>query len=122
MVPGKMVKGMGGAMDLVAGVKRIVVVMEHTSKDGEAKFKPHCELPLTGVNVVDMVITDLAVFSRPTRKDRFKLIETAPGVSPGEIRRKTTASYWNRACAAAGAAQTQRRGEGARSSARRFAS
>jgi acyl CoA:acetate/3-ketoacid CoA transferase beta subunit len=67
--------------------------MEHTSKDGEAKFKPRCELPLTGVNVVDMVITDLAVFSRPTRKDRFKLIEVAPGVALGEIRGKTTASY-----------------------------
>jgi 3-oxoacid CoA-transferase subunit B len=93
MVPGKVVKGMGGAMDLVAGVKRIVVVMEHTSKDGEAKFKPHCELPLTGVNVVDLVITDLAVFSRPTRKDRFKLIEVAPGVTPDEVRRKTTADY-----------------------------
>jgi 3-oxoacid CoA-transferase subunit B len=93
MVPGKMVKGMGGAMDLVAGVKRIVVVMEHTSKDGEPKFKPRCELPLTGVNVVDMLITDLAVFSRPTRKDRFKLIEVAPGVTPDEIRHKTTAAY-----------------------------
>jgi len=93
MVPGKMVKGMGGAMDLVAGVKRIVVVMEHTSKEGDAKFKPRCELPLTGVNVVDMVITDLAVFSRPTRKDRFKLIEVAPGVTAGEIRQKTTADY-----------------------------
>ena len=93
MVPGKMVKGMGGAMDLVAGVKRIVVVMEHTSKDGEPKFKPRCELPLTGVNVVDMLITDLAVFSRPTRKDRFKLIEIAPGVTADEIRQKTTAAY-----------------------------
>ena len=82
MVPGKMVKGMGGAMDLVAGVKRMVVVMEHTSKDGEPKFKCHCELPLTGVNVVDLLITDLAVFSRPTRKDRFQLIEVAPGVTP----------------------------------------
>src|SRR5579863_8225205 len=78
MIPGKMVKGMGGAMDLVAGVKRIVVVMEHSSKDGESKFKPRCELPLTGVNVVDMLITDLAVFSRPTRKDRFELTEVAP--------------------------------------------
>ena len=93
MVPGKMVKGMGGAMDLVAGVKRIVVVMEHTSKDGEPKFKPRCELPLTGVHVVDMLITDLAVFSRPSRKDRFKLIEIAPGVTPDEIRHKTTAAY-----------------------------
>ena len=93
MVPGKMVKGMGGAMDLVAGVKRIVVVMEHTSKDGEPKFKPRCELPLTGVNVVDLLITDLAVFSRPTRKDRFKLIEVAPGVTAEEIRHKTTAAY-----------------------------
>ncbi len=93
MIPGKMVKGMGGAMDLVAGVKRIVVVMEHTSKDSEPKFKPRCELPLTGVNVVDLLITDLAVFSRPTRKDRFKLIEIAPGVTADEIRQKTTADY-----------------------------
>jgi 3-oxoacid CoA-transferase subunit B len=93
MVPGKVVKGMGGAMDLVAGVRRIVVVMEHTSKDGEAKFKPRCELPLTGVNVVDMVITDLAVFSRPTREDQFRLIEVAPGVTASEIRQKTTARY-----------------------------
>jgi 3-oxoacid CoA-transferase B subunit len=93
MVPGKMVKGMGGAMDLVAGVKHIVVVMEHTSKDGEPKFKPRCELPLTGVNVVDLLITDLAVFSRSSRKDRFKLIEIAPGVTADEIRQKTTAAY-----------------------------
>jgi 3-oxoacid CoA-transferase subunit B len=93
MVPGKMVKGMGGAMDLVAGVKRIVVVMEHTSKDGEPKFKRQCELPLTGVNVVDMLITDLAVFSRATRKDRFKLIEIAPGVTAEQVRRKTAADY-----------------------------
>jgi 3-oxoacid CoA-transferase subunit B len=93
MVPGKMVKGMGGAMDLVAGVKRIVVVMEHTSKDGESKFKKRCELPLTGVNVVDMLITDLAVFSRATRKDKFKLIETAPGVTREQIRRSTAADY-----------------------------
>jgi 3-oxoacid CoA-transferase subunit B len=93
MVPGKMVKGMGGAMDLVAGVKRIVVVMEHTSKDGEPKFKRRCELPLTGVNVVDMIITDLAVFSRETRHDRFKLLEVAPGVSREDVRRQTTADY-----------------------------
>jgi 3-oxoacid CoA-transferase subunit B len=93
MIPGKMVKGMGGAMDLVAGVKRVVVVMDHTSKDGDPKFKARCELPLTGINVVDMLITDLAVFSRPTRKDPFKLIETAPGVTAEEVRRKTPAHY-----------------------------
>jgi 3-oxoacid CoA-transferase B subunit len=93
MVPGKMVKGMGGAMDLVAGVKRVVVVMEHTSKDGAPKFKTRCELPLTGANVVDMLITDLAVFERPDRKSPFKLIELAPGVTAEEVRSKTTASY-----------------------------
>ena len=93
MIPGKVVKGMGGAMDLVAGVKRVAVVMEHTSKDGEPKFKARCELPLTGLNVVDVVITDLGVFSRPTRKDAFKLIELAPGVTCEEIRRKTPAKY-----------------------------
>ena len=92
MIPGKMVKGMGGAMDLVAGVKRIVVVMEHTA-GGEPKFKPRCALPLTGVNVVDMLITDLAVFSRATRKDPFKLIELAPGVTAAEVRDRTTAAY-----------------------------
>ena len=93
MIPGKMVKGMGGAMDLVAGVKRVVVVMDHTSKDGDPKFKTRCELPLTGTNVIDMLITDLAVFSRATRKDPFKLIEMAPGVTAEEIRRKTPAKY-----------------------------
>ena len=93
MIPGKMVKGMGGAMDLVAGVKRVVVVMDHTSKEGDPKFKSRCELPLTGTNVVDMLITDLAVFSRPTRKDPFKLIEVAPGVTADEVRRKTPAKY-----------------------------
>jgi 3-oxoacid CoA-transferase B subunit len=93
MIPGKMVKGMGGAMDLVAGVKRVVVVMDHTSKEGDPKFKSRCELPLTGTNVVDMLITDLAVFSRPSRKDPFKLIELAPGVTAEEVRRKTPAKY-----------------------------
>ena len=93
MIPGKVVKGMGGAMDLVAGVKRVAVVMEHTSKDGAPKFKARCELPLTGLNVVDVVITELGVFSRPTRKDPFKLIEVAPGVTREEIRRKTPAKY-----------------------------
>ena len=92
MVPGKTVKGMGGAMDLVAGVKRVAVVMEH-SKGGESKFKKRCELPLTGLNVVDMIITDLGVFSRATRKEPFRLIELAPGVTREEIRAKTDAHY-----------------------------
>jgi 3-oxoacid CoA-transferase subunit B len=93
MVPGKMIKGMGGAMDLVAGVKRIIVVMEHCAKDGSAKFIPACTLPLTGKNVVDMIVTDLCVFARPDHASPFKLIETAPGVSAEEIAGKTTAHY-----------------------------
>jgi 3-oxoacid CoA-transferase B subunit len=93
MIPGKMVKGMGGAMDLVAGVKRVVVVMDHTSKEGDPKFKARCELPLTGTNVVDMLITDLAVFSRPSSKELFKLVELAPGVTVDELRRKTPAHF-----------------------------
>jgi 3-oxoacid CoA-transferase/3-oxoacid CoA-transferase subunit B len=93
MVPGKMVKGMGGAMDLVAGVRRVVVVMEHTAPNGSSKFKPRCELPLTGVNVVDMIITDLAVFSRPDRRSPFELIELAPGVTTEALRARTPAHY-----------------------------
>jgi 3-oxoacid CoA-transferase B subunit len=93
MVPGKMVKGMGGAMDLVAGVKKVVVVMEHTSKDGAAKFKPKCDLPLTGANVVDMIVTELAVFARSDRKSPFKLLELAPGVTADEVKSKTSAKY-----------------------------
>lgn len=91
MVPGKMVKGMGGAMDLVAGVKRIVVIMEHTAKDGTAKLVHKCSLPLTGVGVVDLVITDLAVFE--IRDGQMRLIELAPGVTAEEVRKKTQATY-----------------------------
>jgi 3-oxoacid CoA-transferase B subunit len=93
MIPGKMIKGMGGAMDLVAGVKKIIVVMEHSSKNGDPKFIAECTLPLTGKNVVDMVITDLAVFHRPDHNSPFKLIEMAPGVTADEIASKTTAAY-----------------------------
>jgi len=93
MIPGKMVKGMGGAMDLVAGVKKIIVVMEHTSKNGDPKFIPECTLPLTGKNVVDMIITDLAVFQRPDHDSPFKLIELAPDVTAEEVASKTTARY-----------------------------
>lgn len=93
MIPGKMIKGMGGAMDLVAGVKKIIVVMEHSSKNGDPKFIPICTLPLTGKNVVDMIITDLAVFQRADHDSPFRLIELAPGVTADEVAAKTTASY-----------------------------
>tara|TARA_R110000868_G_scaffold87574_2_gene244803 strand:- start:2479 stop:3114 length:636 start_codon:yes stop_codon:yes gene_type:complete len=93
MIPGKMIKGMGGAMDLVAGVKKIIVVMEHTSKNGDPKFIPACTLPLTGRNVVDMIITDLCVFQRPDHDSPFKLVELAPGVTAEDIAAKTTAHF-----------------------------
>jgi 3-oxoacid CoA-transferase B subunit len=93
MIPGKMIKGMGGAMDLVAGVKKIIVVMEHVSKNGDPKFIPACTLPLTGKNVVDMIVTDLCVFARPDHESPFKLVELAPGVTAEEVAAKTTAKY-----------------------------
>jgi 3-oxoacid CoA-transferase B subunit len=94
MVPGKMVKGMGGAMDLVAGTRRIVVMMEHVDKAGKPKFVPRCTLPLTGRNVVDVIITDLCVFERADRKGGpFRLVETAPGVTPAMVRERTTAAF-----------------------------
>jgi 3-oxoacid CoA-transferase subunit B len=93
MIPGKMIKGMGGAMDLVAGVKKIIVVMDHTAKDGSPKFIPACTLPLTGAGVVNMVITNLAVFARPDHTSPFRLIEMAPGVTEADIAATTTAHY-----------------------------
>jgi 3-oxoacid CoA-transferase subunit B len=94
MVPGKMVKGMGGAMDLVAGVKRVVVVMEHTSKDGASKLLKKCSLPLTGVNVVDLVVTDLGVFAIDKHGQApMRLLELAEGVSLDEIKAKTEAPF-----------------------------
>ena len=93
MIPGKMIKGMGGAMDLVAGVKKIIVVMEHNSKAGAPKFIPECTLPLTGRNVVDIIVTDLAVFQRADHDSPFRLVELAPGVTREEVRGKTSAHY-----------------------------
>jgi 3-oxoacid CoA-transferase subunit B len=93
MIPGKMVKGMGGAMDLVAGVKRVVVVMEHTAK-GQPKLLYHCTLPLTGTAVIDLVITDLAVFLIDKAGGTgMTLIELADGVTLEEVNDKTEASF-----------------------------
>ena len=93
MVPGKMAKGMGGAMDLVAGVKRVVVVMEHTEKSGASKLVKACTLPLTGRAVVDVVITELGVFDVSRGKSPLTLLELAPGVTIEEVMAKTEAGF-----------------------------
>ena len=93
MVPGRMIKGPGGAMDLVSGVRRIIVLMDHRAKDGTPKFHRRCSLPLTGANVVDLLITDMAMFERPDRQSPFMLREVAPGVSLEELRAATEADF-----------------------------
>jgi len=93
MIPGKLVKGMGGAMDLVAGVKRRIIVMEHANKRGDAKVIPACTLPLTGKHCVDMLITDLCVMQMDEATRRFVLTEVAPGVTIDDVRARTTAQF-----------------------------
>ncbi len=91
MIPGKMVKGMGGAMDLVSGVKKVVVTMEHCNRKGAPKIVPQCTLPLTGKRCIDMIITDLCVLEMNPKHNRFELTELAPGVTVEEVQEKTTA-------------------------------
>ena len=91
MIPGKMVKGMGGAMDLVAGVRRVIVTMEHCNKKGAAKIIPECTLPLTGLACIDMIITDLCVMEMDSHHQRYRVTEIAPDVTAEEIKAKTTA-------------------------------
>ncbi|MAT81783.1 MAG: succinyl-CoA--3-ketoacid-CoA transferase [Phycisphaerae bacterium] len=91
MIPGKLVKGMGGAMDLVAGTRRVVVMMDHCNKKGQSKLIPECTLPLTGVRCIDMVITDLCVLEMNRDKRRFELTELAPGITVEDVLEKTTA-------------------------------
>jgi 3-oxoacid CoA-transferase subunit B len=93
MIPGKMVKGMGGAMDLVAGVKRVIVVMDHANKAGESKVLKRCALPLTGQACVDLVITDLCVFDLDRKQGGLTLLELAPGVSLAEVQTRTDADF-----------------------------
>jgi 3-oxoacid CoA-transferase subunit B len=92
-IPGKMVKGMGGAMDLVAGVKRVIAVMEHANKAGQSKILKQCSLPLTGSHCIDMVITDLCVFEIDRKHSQMRLVELAPGVTRDEVRAKTEAGF-----------------------------
>jgi 3-oxoacid CoA-transferase subunit B len=92
-IPGKMVKGMGGAMDLVAGVKRVIVLMEHANKEGKSKIVKRCSLPLTGSHCIDMIITDLCVFDVDRRQGKLLLKELAPGVTMADIQAKTEAAF-----------------------------
>jgi 3-oxoacid CoA-transferase subunit B len=91
MIPGKMIKGMGGAMDLVAGVNKVVVIMDHVTRRGDPKLIPACTLPLTGLRCVDMIITDLCVMEMNEEKRRFEITELAPDVTIDEVLEKTTA-------------------------------